>query len=84
VRLQLETTDHDNDAMADLAIKAFELSQSLTERWVTSDYNAKRTILSIMLNTVRLNCGNLEFTPRKPFDLLRDENFVPLSGGGGN
>ncbi|MDB5328328.1 MAG: hypothetical protein JWM57_3897 [Phycisphaerales bacterium] len=84
IRLQLECTDRDDDQIADLAIKAFELSQSLTERWLSADYNAKRTILSIMLETVRLNCGNLEFTPRKPFDLLRDENLVPLSGATGN
>ena len=60
VRLQLECADRDNDAVADLAIKAFEFSQTLTERWFTADYNAKRTILSIMLETVRLNSGNLE------------------------
>jgi len=60
VRLQLECSDRDNDAVADLAIKAFEFSQTLTERWFTADYNAKRTILSIMLETVRLNSGNLE------------------------
>ncbi|MBC7784073.1 MAG: hypothetical protein H7144_09550 [Burkholderiales bacterium] len=84
IRLQLEITDRDNDQVADLAIKAFELSQSLTEKWLNADYNAKHTILSIMLETVRLNFGNLEFCPRKPFDLLRNENFVPLSGGGGN
>ncbi|GIW76478.1 MAG: integrase [Phycisphaerae bacterium] len=65
IRLQLECLDRDNDEVADLAIKAFELSQSLAEKWVVADYNAKRTILSIMLETVRLNFGNLEFTPRK-------------------
>jgi DNA invertase Pin-like site-specific DNA recombinase len=83
IRLQLECTDRDDDQVADLAIKAFELSQSLAERWVKADYDAKRTILSVMLETVRLNCGNLEFTPRKPFDLLRDENLVPLSEASG-
>lgn len=84
IRLQLECTDRDDDQVAELAIKAFDLSQSLTERWLTADYNAKRTILSIMLETVQSNRGNLEFFPRKPFNLLRDENLVPLSGGGGN
>jgi len=37
----------------------------------------------MMLKTARLNSGNLEFTPRKPFDLLQDVKDVPLSGGGG-
>ena len=83
LRLQLERSDRDDRVIADLAIKAFELSQSLQERWLTADYNAKRTILSIVLETVRLNCENLEFSLRKPFDLLRDENLVPLSGAMG-
>ena len=83
IALQLQTSERDDREIADLAIKAFELSQSLSERWVTADYNAKRTILSIMLKTVRLNSADLEFTPRKPFDLLRDEKFVSLSGAMG-
>jgi DNA invertase Pin-like site-specific DNA recombinase len=83
IRLQLECVDRDNDQVADLAIKAFELSQSLTQKWLISDYNAKRIIWGILLKTVRLNSGNLEFCPRKPFDLLRDENLVPLSGAMG-
>jgi site-specific DNA recombinase len=84
LRVQLEVSDRDDREVAELAIKAFELSQSLKQRWLTADYNAKRTILSIMLETVRLNCENLEFSLRKPFDLLRDENLVPLSGATGN
>lgn len=84
LRLQLERSDRDDREIADLAIKAFELSQSLQERWLTANYNAKRTILSIMLETVRLNCENVEFSLRKPFIYLRDENLVPLSGVGGN
>ncbi len=84
IALQLQTSDRDGREIADLAIKAFELSQSLKEKWITANYNAKRTILSIMLKTVRLNSGNLEFIPRKPFDLLRDIKLVPLSGATGN
>jgi hypothetical protein len=83
LRVQLEASDRDDHEVAELAIKAFELSQSLKERWVKSDYNAKRTILSIMLETVRLNCENLEFPLRKPFDLLRDQKLVPLIGATG-
>ena len=83
IALQLQVSDRDGREIADLAVKAFELSQSLTERWIRSKYNAKRTILGIMLKTVRLNSGNLEFTPRKPFDLLRDVKLVPLSGAMG-
>ncbi len=84
MRLQLESTDRDDREVAELAVKAFELSQSLTERWVAANYEAKRTILGIMLESVRLNSEKLEFSLRKPFDLLRDEKLVPLIGGGGN
>lgn len=84
IALQLQASDRDGREIADLAIQAFELSQSLKEQWVSADYNAKRTILGIMLKTVRLNSGNLEFTSRKPFDLLRNVKLVPLSGAIGN
>ena len=84
LRLQLEVTDRDDRDVADLAIKAFELSQSLKERWLTADYRAKRTILDIMLESARSNSKNIEFSPRKPFNLLQDQNLVPLIGGGGN
>ena len=83
LRLQLESTDRDDHEVAELAVKAFELSQSLTERWLKADYDAKRTILSIMLESARLNSEKLEFSLRKPFDLLRDEKLVPLIGAMG-
>lgn len=83
LRVQLEASNRDGHEIAELAIRAFELSQSLGQRWVKADYDAKRTILSVMLETVRLNCGNLQFSLRKPFDLLRNENLVPLSGAMG-
>ena len=53
-------------------------------RWLTADYNAKRTILSIVLETVRLNCENVEFSLGKPFNLLGDEKLVSLTGATGN
>ena len=82
--VQIQSADRDNREIADLAIKAFELSQSLTAKWVKANYNAKRTILSILLETVRLNSGNIEFSIRKPFNMLRDVKLVPLSGATGN
>lgn len=39
LRLHLETTDRDNAAVADLAIEAFEISQSLTKKWLKADYH---------------------------------------------
>ncbi len=34
IALQLQVSDRDRREIADLAVKAFELSQSLTERWI--------------------------------------------------
>ena len=81
--VQLETSDRNDREITELAIKAFELSHSLKQRWLTSDYNAKRTILSIMLDPARLNSENVEFSLRRPFDLLWDGKFVPLIGASG-
>ena len=82
-KLLLQTGNLDGREAAQLAVKAFELSRCLTEKSITSNYNAKRTILGIMLKSVRLNSENLEFTPRNPFDLLRNAKVVPLSGAAG-
>jgi hypothetical protein len=38
----------------------------------------------ITLKAVRLNSETLELSPGKPFDLLRNENLVLLSGATGN
>lgn len=80
IRLQLETTDQDDREIADLAVAAFELSQSLKNRWETADYAAKRTILEVLCQEVRLNSENLEISLRKPFDSLIDGDLVSLSG----
>lgn len=66
-----------------LAALALLIEMSITpfeRRWVNDSYQEKRTLLSVMLEGVRLNFANLEFSLRKPFDLLRIEKLVPLSG----
>jgi DNA-binding LacI/PurR family transcriptional regulator len=40
--VQLEATDRRKDERADLALKVFELSQSLRDKWVGADYPEKR------------------------------------------
>ena len=70
IRAQLEASIRVGHEIANFAIKAFELSQSLEQRWVTAKYKAKRTILSILLETVRLNSDKLEFSLRTPFEIL--------------
>jgi DNA invertase Pin-like site-specific DNA recombinase len=70
LQLEIETCDRGRNETIDIAVKAFELSQSLRDKWVTADYAAKRRILEI----VCLNCSlvdvNLCVTMRKPFGLL--------------
>ena len=70
--------------MADLAVKAFELSQTLREQWLTADYAAKRRILEIILSNCILVDGTLCPTIRKPFDVLAEGLLSKESGGGGN
>ena len=53
-----------------LIVKAFELSQSLREKWLTADYAAKRRILEILCLNCSLDGVSLVATMRKPFDLL--------------
>src|SRR5581483_11600123 len=60
-----QVTAREASDVVHVAIKAFELLQSLQPRWVKSDYNAKRTVLSIMLETVHLNAEYLAFSLRK-------------------
>lgn len=84
IRLQLETTDRDDREVAELAVAAFELAQSLKNRWKTADYAAKRSILEVLCEEVRLNSQNLQISLRKPFDALIDGNLVSISGPGGN
>lgn len=78
--LQLESTDRDDREITDLAIKAFELSQSLKTRWQTADFAAKRTILEILCESVKSNSEKLEIRLRKPFDLIANGDLVSVSG----
>jgi len=84
IRLQLEVSDLDAEQIADRALAAFELSQSLVQRWVKADYTAKRTILEIMVKSALLNSENIEISLKKPFDVLSNGLSKTLSGGGGN
>lgn len=40
--LQMEACDRSRSERIDIAVKAFELSQALRDKWVTSDLRAKR------------------------------------------
>jgi site-specific DNA recombinase len=70
LKVEIEACDLGRHEQADLSVKAFELSQSLTEKWVAANIDAKRRILEILW----LNCTlvDVSLAPewRKPFDLL--------------
>jgi site-specific DNA recombinase len=70
LQLEIEVCDRGRNETIDIAIKAFELSQSLREKWLTADYAAKRRILEIVCLNCNLDGASLVTTMRKPFDLL--------------
>ena len=47
-RLKIEASARSHDEDGDIAVKAFGLSQSLMDNWVTADFAAKRRILEII------------------------------------
>ena len=81
LRLEIEACSRGRGETADLAVKAFELSQSLEAKWVTSDYAAKRRILEIICLNWRLDDVSLVPVMRKPFDLLAEGLVLNNSRG---
>lgn len=51
----LEAIDRGGAATGEIAVKAFELSQTLREQWLTADYRAKRRLLEIVGLNYRLD-----------------------------
>ncbi|HZL87506.1 MAG TPA: hypothetical protein VFB96_03945 [Pirellulaceae bacterium] len=72
INLQRDVLTRSHDETADLAVKVFELSQTLRQQWLTADYAAKRRILEIVLLNCRLDDVNLVPQIRKPFDVLAE------------
>lgn len=59
----------------DLALRVFELSQTLTGKWLAADAATKRKLLEIVSLNCRLDGESLVITLRKPFDLLENGQF---------
>ena len=70
IKLQVDALERNHDENSDIALKAFELSQSLMDKWVTADCSTKRRILEIVCLNLRLDDVTLVPTIRKPFDML--------------
>ncbi len=71
-RLELEIKAHGRQQSenADIALKVFELSQQLKDKWVSAEIPEKRRILEILCLNFSLVDANLCMTIRKPFDIL--------------
>ncbi len=82
LKLRIEVADRSRHQIIDIAVKAFELSQSLHEKWLTADYAAKRRILEIVCLNCTLNDVTLCPTIRKPFDMLAEGLLVLSSRDG--
>ncbi len=65
IKLQSDALDRSHDEPAEIAVKVFEHSQTLRQKWLNADSHVKRRILEI----VCLNC-ELVPTMKKPFDAL--------------
>ena len=81
IMLQLEALNRSRDENAELASRVFELSQTLSQKWLTAEYEEKRQILEIVWLNCRLDDVTLVPTIRKPFDVLAEGLLVPDSGG---
>ena len=83
LQLQVDVADKDDAENRDLAVKAFELSQSLREKWLSADAPTKRHLLQIICLNCTLEGESLVFTVRKPFDLLMNGAILKNGRGGG-
>ncbi|HZZ79610.1 MAG TPA: hypothetical protein VFE62_13900 [Gemmataceae bacterium] len=72
LRLKIERCSRGRNELTDIAVKAFELPQSLRAKWFAADYVAKRRILEIICLNWKLVGVSLVPEMRKPFDLLAE------------
>jgi site-specific DNA recombinase len=79
--LQLEATARSRDELAEVAMKLFELSQALPERWLIAKYDTKRRFLKMIFSNFVLDGATLTYEMIKPFDALAKGLFVHSSRG---
>ncbi|WP_146586341.1 recombinase family protein [Posidoniimonas polymericola] len=72
LQLQIDAFDRGRAENGQVALQAFELSQTLKEKWLTSDYRAKRRLLEIVCLNFTLVDASLVPEWRKPFDVLAE------------
>ncbi|MGB7157777.1 MAG: hypothetical protein WBD40_06910 [Tepidisphaeraceae bacterium] len=76
-----EAVHRGRDELGEQALKVFELSQALQERWLTADCAAKRHILDLLCSNFTLDGASLVCETRKPFDVLAEGLEVSSSRG---
>ena len=81
LELQVQAQGRGRDEHADLAIKVFELSQSLKDKWFTAESQEKRQLLEIVCLNLTLKEENVVFSMRKPFDVLTSGLIPPDNRG---
>jgi site-specific DNA recombinase len=64
--------DRSRDKTAELAARAFELSQTVTNTWTSADLVSKRRILEIVCLNSLLDGERFVFSLRRPLDALTD------------
>lgn len=79
--LRIEAVSRDRSEQAELAIRTFELSQSLEAKWLTADYSAKRQILETVFLNFTLDDVSLCYQMEKPFDALAKGLLVSSNRG---
>jgi site-specific DNA recombinase len=77
--LDVEACDRGRSEQGAAADRVFELSQTLTEKWVSADVAAKRQLLEIVCLNFSLDGATLSATMRKPFDVLAEGLSVSYS-----
>ena len=81
LQTKLEGCSRQQAERSDLAVKVFELSQDLKQKWLTADIAEKRVLLEIICLKLTLDGVKLVPQMRKPFDLLVEGLFVSSSRG---
>ena len=78
---QIASADRNHAEQGELAVKTFELSQRLQEKWLTADMATKRQLLQIVCLNFSLKGASLVPTIRKPFDILAEGLVLNNSRG---
>lgn len=66
---------------AEIAVKAFELSQNLSGKWLSADYACEASVFGNRLFEICPRRRNSIPTIRKPFDVLAEGHLVSSSRG---